>query len=97
MPFINANERCNTTDIPFHMSGNNISNVHVHRIQFMILEDKTNITTQRCITGRHFTAATHSLNTSCSKLNQPEKKESPMEARLQFIKGDEKCHTKDAS
>ena len=61
----------------------------------MISEDNTHIKAQRCITGRHFTAATQPLNTSCSKLNQSEKREIPMEAKLQ--KSDEKCHTKDAS
>jgi len=38
-----------------------------------------NITTQLCSTGRHFTAATQALNTSCSKLNLTEERESPQE------------------
>jgi len=42
-------------------------------------KDQKNITTQWCSTGRHLTAATHALHTSCGKLNSTEKKGNPTE------------------
>ena len=67
--FISSNEWCHTTDTPYCMSGtpfSNVNNIHVHS---MIPEDQKQITTQWCSTRRLFTAATQTLNNSCSKLN----------------------------
>jgi len=59
--FISGNERCHTTDAPSSQfpSGTRFSNVN--NIQPMIPDDRKNITTQWCSTGRHFTAATKSF------------------------------------
>jgi len=67
--FSSSYEWCHTTDAPLRMSGTPFSNVNKIHVHSMIPEDQTNITTQWCITGRRFTAATQALNTSCSKLN----------------------------
>jgi len=72
--FININEKCHFTDAPSTYAKRFFK---CSQIWSMIPEDQKNITSQWCSTGRHFTAATQALNTSC---NSTEKRESPNEA-----------------
>jgi len=63
--FITGNEKCHTTDAPstladFHSQMYTAYNQWSQRI-------RKNVSTQWWSTGRHFTAATQALNTSCSK------------------------------
>ena len=62
------------------MSGTPLSNLNNIYVQSMIPEDQKNMNTQLCSTGRHFTAATQTINNSCSKLNETDETESSQEA-----------------
>jgi len=53
------------------MSGILFSNVN--EIQFIIPENQNSILTRWCSTGRHFTAATQSLDISCCNINNSDK------------------------
>jgi len=70
--FIKSNDTCQTTDAIKFMCSTLFLNQN--NIQSMIPVDQTNITTQRCSTGRPFTAATQAQETSCGKLVLSEKK-----------------------